>query len=594
MMKNTLNRYDHLPSFSIDRCLNRSGSSVRMVALLLLGFGLISADAYANGEISYVSGKAQIIAASKEVRSVSKGTRIIPGEILETGADGEIHAIMDDNTVLVIRPNSLLKIESYVANGDEKDHVVLSLQHGQFRSITGWVGKITSKNYVIRTPGTTIGVRDADHEIAVIEQGDEAGTYDKVNSGEAVLKTSKGDVTIQNGKAGFANKNVEQLPVVLASVPPFYKPASHENLVEEDKARLEKETAERLKRKRDDIRRQGGLNEHGNTKISDLCTQDTSAMNAFNEFLRAYEFGNTALIQNRLDPAMVGYQRFIDGIIQDNNRSKQLRVFLKDTQSQCGPDITVIQTLWEKRYLDVNTFQPGLTTGRSTILMHRDQAGWKFAAIAGDNLFVGPITTPAVFNFASPAVQAPGAIVTSTPISIVGITAPSPISIIGGTYSINGGPFTSVAGTVSNGQTVTVRLTASGVQNGIVSATLTVGGVSAPFTVTTWDNVPNPLPNFNNQTETSVALVCAPLVTNALTVTGITTPVSISVSGPSAIAAYSINGGAFTSIPGTINNNDQVRVRADGNPPFAAPILTVRATLLVGASTTATFSILCN
>jgi hypothetical protein len=594
MMKNHLNRCGHLPNFSIDRGLGRSGSSARLAALLLLGCGLISANAYANGEISYVSGKAQIISASKEVRSVSKGTRIIPGEILETGADGEIHAIMDDNTVLVIRPNSLLKIESYVANGDEKDHVTLSLQHGQLRAITGWVGKVTSQNYMIRTPGAMIGARETDHEVAVIEQGDEAGTYDKVNSGTAVIKTSKGDIAIQNGKAGFANKNVEQLPVVLASVPPFYQPAAHEDLVEKDKAEVEKTTAERLKRKRDDIRRQGGLNTQGNTKISDLCTQDTSAMNAFNEFLRAYEFGNTALIQNKLDPAMIGYQRFIDGVIQDNNRSKQLRVFLKDTQLQCGPDITVIQTLWEKRYLDVNTFQPGLTTGRSTILMHRDQTGWKFAAIAGDNLFVGPITKPAAFAFASPAVQAPSAIVTSAPVTISGITAPSPISIVGGTYSINGGPFTSAAGTVSDGQTVAVRVTSSGAQNGIVSATLTIGGVSAPFTVTTWDNVPNPLPNFNNGTETSVALVCAPLISNALTVTGITTPISISVSGSSAIAAYSINGGAFTSIPGTINNNDQVRVRADGNPPFLAPVLTVRATLLVGASTTATFSILCN
>jgi hypothetical protein len=66
-----------------------------------------------------------------------------------------------------------------------------------------------------------------------------------------------------------------------------------------------------------------------------------------------------------------------------------------------------------------------------------------------------------------------------------GTNAPAPISIAGGEYSINGGPFTSAAGTVPPGATVVVRQTASPNFSATTTATLTIGGVSAPFNVTT-------------------------------------------------------------------------------------------------------------
>ena len=74
---------------------------------------------------------------------------------------------------------------------------------------------------------------------------------------------------------------------------------------------------------------------------------------------------------------------------------------------------------------------------------------------------------------------------TSNQIAVAGINTASAISITGGTYSVNGGSYTASSGTVSNGDTVTVRVTSSGSNSTAVNVVLTIGGVSDTYTVTT-------------------------------------------------------------------------------------------------------------
>jgi len=52
-------------------------------------------------------------------------------------------------------------------------------------------------------------------------------------------------------------------------------------------------------------------------------------------------------------------------------------------------------------------------------------------------------------------------------------------------YSINGGLYTSDVGTVNNGDTVTIQLASSGNYSTKTEATLTIGGLSDTFSVTT-------------------------------------------------------------------------------------------------------------
>jgi hypothetical protein len=128
--------------------------------------------------------------------------------------------------------------------------------------------------------------------------------------------------------------------------------------------------------------------------------QIQKARDALDELLRAYESGNIGLFQRRLDPSMVGYQVFLDGVRRDISAYKNLRINLTDTQITAGEELAVIQTAWEKRFVSVTNFRPGIFTGRATILLHRDGDGWRLAAVARDNLFASASGVLARFTVA--------------------------------------------------------------------------------------------------------------------------------------------------------------------------------------------------
>lgn len=135
-----------------------------------------------------------------------------------------------------------------------------------------------------------------------------------------------------------------------------------------------------------------------------------AARASLDEIIRAYETGDIGLIQARLDPAMIGYQRFIDGMRRDTTSLKQIRLHLFEAQVTAGPDVAMIQTAWEKRFFGVTDFTPGLFTGRSTFLMHRAKDGWRLAAVSGDNPFSsesGVLATLTVMPSAIPLVAVP-------------------------------------------------------------------------------------------------------------------------------------------------------------------------------------------
>jgi hypothetical protein len=94
-------------------------------------------------------------------------------------------------------------------------------------------------------------------------------------------------------------------------------------------------------------------------------------------------------------------------------------------------------------------------------------------------------TCPNNFNFGDVTGATLSTSYTSNVVNIFGINIATPISITGGEYSINGGAFTSSAGTVNNNDIVEVRQTSSANPSTLTVATLTVGCRVVPFNVTT-------------------------------------------------------------------------------------------------------------
>jgi hypothetical protein len=181
--------------------------------------------------------------------------------------------------------------------------------------------------------------------------------------------------------------------------------------------------------------------------------------------------------------------------------------------------------------------------------------------------------TPSPFNFIDQTNVELSTTVTSNTITVSGITSATSITIAGGTYSINGGSYTSAGGTVNNGDTVTVQLTSSGNYSTTTNATLTIGGVSDTFSVTTLagDSTPDQF-TFKDKKGASLNKV---YTSDTITVSGITVGTPISITG----GTYSINGGSYTGADDTVNNGDTVTVQKTSSGSYSTAM---DATLTIG------------
>lgn len=97
-------------------------------------------------------------------------------------------------------------------------------------------------------------------------------------------------------------------------------------------------------------------------------------------------------------------------------------------------------------------------------------------------------TTPDAFDTFTDQFNVPTSSVrTSNSVTPAGYDAAADISVSGGDseYSIDGGAFTDVSGTISPGSSVRVRHTSSGSASTTVTTTLTIGGVEGTFESTT-------------------------------------------------------------------------------------------------------------
>ncbi|MCE5210974.1 MAG: hypothetical protein LLG40_05430 [Deltaproteobacteria bacterium] len=125
-------------------------------------------------------------------------------------------------------------------------------------------------------------------------------------------------------------------------------------------------------------------------------------------------------------------------------------------------------------------------------------------------------TTPDAFTFTDQTNVALSTVIESAAITVSGINSATAISVTGGEYSINGGAWTSAAGTVTNGQTVKVRHTSSAANATATNTVLTIGGVSDTFTSTTTagDTTPDAF-TFTDITDSGLS---ENLVSNTITV----------------------------------------------------------------------------
>jgi hypothetical protein len=214
------------------------------------------------GAVDLVEGDVQVYDANRARRTVKLKDAVNEGDSVVTGTDGELHLNMQDGGYLAVRPNSVMQVMKYQANGNDDDTSVIGIVKGALRSVTGFIGKFNSKNTRIVTPTATIGIRGTDHETLVREESDafgEAGTYDKVNAGGTFIQTAQGRTDVTPNSAGFAPKAGNAAPRLLARVPTFFKPTRNEHLIEGRHAQIQSKLQQLREQRRQQVIQRNGV-----------------------------------------------------------------------------------------------------------------------------------------------------------------------------------------------------------------------------------------------------------------------------------------------------------------------------------------------
>lgn len=196
---------------------------------------------------------------------------------------------------------------------------------------------------------------------------------------------------------------------------------------------------------------------------------------------------------------------------------------------------------------------------------------------------------PNSFTFTDVTNAEPGTAYTTGITTITGINYKAKVSISGfGSFSINGGAFTTSTSFIRNNETVSIQIpTTSGTSTDfskLYSSILTIGKVSSDWSVLT--KTIDQTPDSFSFTSVSGMEVGIGTTSNTVTMAGLQTGIPISSQIISGIGSFSING-ATPVFSGNVTNGDTVQMNLTSSVSFAT---TNTTTIRVGSFTT-TFSV---
>jgi hypothetical protein len=134
-------------------------AAVLLAALSTLAPGPAAAAHENIGVVRTSAGSAAITRDGK-VLPAPAGTKLLAGDILNTGSDGSIGVILRDNSTLSLGPKSNVVIRDFLFSPAEgKLGLLVRISRGTMAYLSGLIGKLSPESARFETPVATIGIR---------------------------------------------------------------------------------------------------------------------------------------------------------------------------------------------------------------------------------------------------------------------------------------------------------------------------------------------------------------------------------------------------------------------------------------------------
>ena len=157
--------------------------------MLILNSGIAHADAV--GSATLIIGAPQVETESSSV-TLQKGAEVVAGSRVITGRGDHAHIRFVDGTLISVRPNTVLSIDSFAGSADEIESFRLNLDQGVIRTISGDGLQSNRERFRLNTPIAAIGIRGTDFTTKV----GSADTQVRVHAGEVVMSPLGGSCTV--------------------------------------------------------------------------------------------------------------------------------------------------------------------------------------------------------------------------------------------------------------------------------------------------------------------------------------------------------------------------------------------------------------
>ena len=153
--------------------MRRSAAVVLSFAALASAALLLSAPAFGAtefiGSVKNVRGQAGIVREGRRTPA-EPGLKLLPGDVLETGADGSLGLILRDNSLLSLGPSSRVAIEEFLfVPAEKKLGLTARILRGTLAYVSGLIGRLAPESTTFVTPVATIGVRGTHFAVRVAE-----------------------------------------------------------------------------------------------------------------------------------------------------------------------------------------------------------------------------------------------------------------------------------------------------------------------------------------------------------------------------------------------------------------------------------------
>lgn len=177
----------------------------------------LSVQTFAAATVESSTGDVRAGASPAAASTVSKDQRILPGTVVTTGPNSQVVLRFDDGQAMALGANTEFRVAEYhfEAAQPAKDSFVFELLRGAARSITGALSQRSPRNYSLRLPTATIGIRGTDFMVAQMNSG-----FVQVTNGAIDVTNSAGSVTFGPGSVGTVASSTTLATTITAAALP--------------------------------------------------------------------------------------------------------------------------------------------------------------------------------------------------------------------------------------------------------------------------------------------------------------------------------------------------------------------------------------